>query len=411
MPTPVHIAVIGGGSAGLIASIAAARRGARVTVLEKNNRVGKKLLTTGNGTCNLTNTDPALHRYHGENPRFILSAFSRFGYPATIEFFRELGVEPVETEQGKVYPASFQASSVLDLLRYELDALGVEILTEAPVEAIGPTGSGFKLMVSDGRQLSADRVIVATGGLAAPNLGCHGDGYRLAGALGHRLVDPFPALVQLKLDSPYVKQLNGVRLQVEARIIAGGVERRSETGEVLFTNYGVSGPAILQLSRTAGHHLRLGEQVILELNLVPGYTLDSLDQLLAQRLAARPAKSIAFSLVGFIHKQLAQAVAKEAVGDLHLPGRQVTAAQRQRLAQTLLGWRFPVSGTLSWPSAQVTAGGLDVTQVDPRTMESRLVPGLYFAGEVLDIDGDSGGYNLQWAWSSGHVAGESAAQT
>lgn len=408
---PCKIAVVGGGAAGITAAIAARRKGADVTILESNQRIGRKILTTGNGRCNLTNITTSIANYHGNSPRFAYSALSQFGVEQTLDFFARLGVEHRIEEGGKVFPFSLQASSVLDVMRYELETSGVRVQCETEVIGIAPGQSGFTLTLKSGAKFQYDRVIIATGGKAAPQLGSKGTGYALALSLGHSIVEPFPALVQLKLASSYLKQIKGIKFEGTAEIVLDNKSLQSARGEILFTEYGISGPPILTLSRKAGECLQKKQSPWLRVVLLDSFAAGELEDLLVRRFSDNPGKTLAFSFVGFLNKQLAPVMLKEAGVDLNKSAGQVTAAELKRIAHILLDWRFPVTGTTSWPNAQVTAGGVDVNDIDSKTMESKVIPGLYFAGEVLDIDGDCGGYNLQWAWSSGYIAGDSAAGT
>lgn len=407
---PVRVAVIGGGAAGMMAALSARRAGATVTILEKNQRVGRKLLATGNGRCNLTNTGLEIARYHGRRPKFAHGALSRFDQYRTIAFFEQLGVAHKVETGGKVFPVSNQASSVLDVLRYALEQEGVHTQLECNVRALRRHRGGFRLEAAGGRRFEADRVIITTGGMAAPQLGSTGDGYQLAAEHGHRVVPPFPALVQLRLKHNIFKHIRGIKFEGAVEILAGEKILDRAAGEILFTGYGVSGPPVFDVSRTAGARLQRGTTTILKLILVADRSREELEQLLIRRFTDQPRKTLAFSFVGFLPKRLGEVVLKEA--GIQDPRRMVatlTAPERQRLLDLLQDWRFTVAGTNSWPAAQVTAGGVDVRDINPKTMESKLVPGLYFAGEVVDIDGDCGGFNLQWAWSSGWVAGRSAA--
>lgn len=408
---PYKIAVVGGGAAGITAAIAARRKGAIVTILESNQRIGKKILATGNGRCNLTNITTSIANYHGNNPRFAFSALSQFNVDQTLNFFAKLGVAHRVEEEGKVFPFSLQASSVLDVLRYELDSIGVNVHCGAEVAGIAHSSRGFTLAVKDGGEFQADRVIIATGGKAAPHFGSTGSGYNLALSLGHSVVEPFPALVQLKLVSDYLKRIKGIKFEGTAEVILENKSLQAASGEILFTEYGISGPPILTLSRKAGECLISNKSPWLKLTLLNSFTAGELEVLLAERFSNNPGKTLAFSFVGFLNKQLSPVILNEAGVDLNKAAGQVTAAELKRITHILLDWRFPVTGTTSWPNAQVTAGGVDVHDVNGKTMESRIVPKLYFAGEVLDIDGDCGGYNLQWAWSSGYIAGDSAAES
>lgn len=403
------IVVVGGGAAGIIAAIAARRQGANVTILERNQRIGRKILATGNGRCNFTNITTSIDNYHGSNPRFAHSALAQFNVERTLDFFARLGVAHRVEKDGKVFPFSLQASSVLDVLRYELDRLRVNVQCEAEVVGISCYNNKFTISVKNREEFHADRVIIATGGKAAPHFGSTGSGYALALSMGHSLVEPFPALVQLKLASNYLKRIKGIKFEGTAEILSGNKSLQAARGEILFTEYGISGPPILTLSRKAGECLKNNQKPVLKLVLMDMFTTGKLEELLAERFSNNPEKTLAFSFVGFLNKQLAPVILMEAGADPDKAAGSVTPAELKKIAHILLDWRIPITGTTSWPAAQVTAGGVNVNEINSKTMESKIVPRLYFAGEVLDIDGDCGGYNLQWAWSSGYVAGESAA--
>lgn len=404
-----EIIVIGGGASGLMAAIAAARNQAQVTILEQLNRVGKKILATGNGRCNLTNIHMNVNHYYGQNPKFIHGAFGQFDVQQTMDFFEFLGIHCKIEGGGKVFPSSDQASSILEVLRYELEQLGVEERCEAEVTAIKAKGQGFQVILKGGETLWAHRVIVATGGMASPQLGSRGSGYGMLKELGHDLVNPFPALVQLRLKSEILRQLKGVKFIGEATVGIGQQLLRIEGGEILFTDYGISGPPILQLSRRAGEQLSEGHNPWIRLDLFPQLTTQGLRELIQLRLAYQPEKPLDFSFVGLINKRLIPVVLKEAGIN---PSTQRAGGLREkdleRLLSVLKGWTFEIIGSQPWSHAQVTAGGIDVRQVNPKTLESKKVKGLYLAGELLDIDADCGGFNLQWAWSSGYVAGDHA---
>lgn len=406
----VKVAIIGGGAAGIVAAIAASYKGADVTILEKNARIGKKILATGNGRCNLTNINLSTANYHGHDPAFAQSALAKFDVKKTIGFFERLGVAHKVEEGGKVFPVSNQASSVLDVLRYELDNAGVRVLCETPVSDIKKKDNGFIIALQNGGEFQADRVILAAGGKAAPNLGSNGSGYTLAKSLGHSIVEPFPALVQLKLSSTFLKQIQGVKFVGDAEIVVNNRTVQKASGEILFTEYGASGPPVLALSRKAGEYLQKGETVWLKLVLINTWGGDELERYLIKRFNNGPEKELSFSFVGYINKRLVPVILKEAgIQDIRKPAGRVSPAERGNISRILRDWRFQIKGTTSWPAAQVTAGGVDVREINRDTMESKIVPKIYFAGEIIDIDGDCGGYNLQWAWSSGFVAGENAA--
>jgi len=404
------VAVVGGGASGLTAAMSARYKGARVIILERMDRVGKKILATGNGRCNLTNTGLDISNYFGTNPKFAYSALNRFNLEKTLDFFERLGIACKVEEGGKVFPASGQASSVLDVMRHELEAIGVETACGAEVKNITGSRNNFTLHLGNGGRVPAHRVIIAAGGRAAPSLGSNGSGYVLAEKLGHRIVDPFPALVQLRLGAPYLKQIKGIKFIGAAEILKDGKSLARAEGEILFTDYGISGPPILSLSRTAGERLRRGEKAELKVCVINYKSREELAAYVCDRLKKQAHKTLAFSFVGFINKRLAPVILREAgIEDVNKPAGQVTAEERNNIVKILHDWRFEVTGTNPWQSAQVTAGGVDVRDIDQKTMESKIVPGIFFAGEIIDIDGACGGYNLQWAWSSGFVAGESAA--
>ncbi len=293
-----------------------------------------------------------------------------------------------------------------------MERLKVKTVCEADVTSIEKTCRGFWVKTAAGDSFSGNRIIMAAGGKASPNLGSNGSGYTLAQKLGHNLVSPFPTLVQLKLKADFLKQLAGIKVQgTTADIIFHDKVLASEAGEVLFTTYGVSGPPILQISRAAREKLEQGQIPLLRLNLTPDLTRDQLHTLLHERLELQGHKALDFSFVGFLNKQLAPVVIKAAgIPDVRKKAKQITPAEQERLIDILQDWRFEITDTLPWSQAQVTAGGINTDEIDPQTMESRIVPRLYFAGEIMDIDGDSGGFNLQWAWTSGWIAGHSASK-
>ncbi|MGE5557247.1 MAG: NAD(P)/FAD-dependent oxidoreductase [Bacillota bacterium] len=404
------ILIIGGGAAGLTAAIMAARQGADVTVLERMDRVGKKILATGNGRCNLTNVNCDPSKYHGMDAGFTGIPLQIFGAEKTVGFFEELGISCRTEDGGKVYPYSNQASAVLDVLRYELKRLGVKVRCTAEVGGIFPVAGGFSVMLKTGEKVAGHKIILAAGGKASPQLGSNGSGFRLAQELGHSVIKAFPALVQLRLDAPFLKGLDGIKFDGKAAIFDREKILREEEGEILLTDYGISGPPILQLSRVASERLSDKESVWLKLDVFPGFTRKDLADILDKKIRLDPDKTVEFSLIGLLNKRLIPVVLKEAGIERRKSCREVTFAETANLMKILKGWRLTISGTQSWAQAQVTAGGVSVKEIDPVTLESKLIAGLYFAGEIIDVDGDCGGYNLQWAWSTGYIAGISAAE-
>ncbi len=398
----MDILIVGGGAAGLAAAIEAARFG-RVTVLEKGPRVGRKLAVTGNGRCNLSNLDLSPAHYHGEDGDFVLPALTRFGAEDTLRFFRELGLLTVSESSGRVYPHSDQAGSVVDVLRFA--ALRVaDVRCDTAVTGVRRVDDSFEVATTAGT-LFCQKLIVAAGGEASPRFGGGSDGYRLLRALGHTCTARTPSLVPLKTDNALTRPLKGVRADAAVTLFDGGRELCRSAGEMQFTEYGLSGPAIFEVSREAAR----ANAGVLRLDLLREAALSELEALLlARRDAGLTVENL---LTGILHNKLGRTL----VGSLgYKPDRPVsslTDGDLGRVARAVKGVELPVTGTLGMESAQVTAGGVRTAEFDPRTLESRLVPGLFACGEVLDVDGDCGGYNLQWAWSSGRLAGQLGARS
>jgi len=399
------IAIIGGGAAGMVAAIAAKTHvpGTKVLLLERNDRLGKKLLATGNGRCNFTNINAAVNYYHGRQPAFTTPVFAQFGVKDTIAFFERLGIVAKVEDFGKVYPYSGQASSLLDVLRLEIDRLNIEVVYRFAAIAIRPTQAGFN--ITGPETLFADKVIVTTGGCAAPASGSDGSGFKLLASLGHILITPTPALVQIKTDTAITKSLQGIKISGTATAVSQGTPLRCESGDILFTEYGLSGPPLLQLSRTVTEH----PAVSIVIDLMPEYQPEEVKGLITARINANPTRTVEHLFTGMLNKRIGQAVAKCAgIEKLSTPVTMLTATTIKQMAGIIKGWEFKTKGTTGFNNAQVSAGGISVEQFS-QMLQSKRVPNLYAAGEVLDIDGDCGGFNLQWAWSSGYVAGRQAA--
>lgn len=406
-----RIAIVGGGAAGLVASIVASRKGSEVYIFERLDRVGKKILATGNGRCNITNVNTDITRFHGKDTEFANGALKQFDVSATIEFFEKLGVKCKVEDGGKVYPYSEQASSVLDVLRYEAERLGVVELCGYYVNQIRQKKGGFEIIIKDKESMMVDQIIIATGGKASPNLGSNGSGYDLVMPFGHKIIETFPTLVQLKLDATFLKALKGVKFEGAVTLGLGNKALQTENGEILYTDYGISGPPIFQLSRKAGEQIAEGKKPWLTVDMFCDFQYGELIEILKKRMDNGCEKPLDFSFVGLINKRLIPILLKAAgIVDIHKHCKEVSEEELKNICHKLKMWKFEVIGTQSWTEAQVTAGGIDIKDVNPNTMESKLVKGLYFAGEILDIDGDCGGFNLQWAWSSGYIAGKYASQ-
>ncbi len=415
----VDIAVAGGGASGLLAAISAAERlkDGSLILLEKNDRVGKKLLATGNGRCNLSNRSAGEEGYNQSGQGLAREIIRRFSPEETMRYFSALGIECWEEDEGRRYPLSEQASSVLEMLRARAAVLGVKERCGFCVEEITGKSGGFVL--KSGREaLTARRVILASGGCAAPHLGGEAAGLGICKKLGIPSTALFPSLVAVKTDPARTKPLKGLKSRAALTLLADGVPIQSERGEVLFTEYGLSGVCVFQLSRAASQWCATGKiatrsvkKAELSVDLLPGFSRLQSDELLRQRRDSLKALPMEAFFTGLFNKRVGQALLKETVQDPFK--RQVADLSQQELA-ALQGrcraWRFPITGVLGWNQAQVMAGGIPVTEVTEE-LESRKIPGLYLCGELLDVDGRCGGYNLQWAWSSGRRAGLCAAQS
>jgi len=397
------IGIIGGGASGMAAALAAAENeNVRVLLLERQARVGRKLQATGNGRCNLTNLHASLGCYHGEDASFAGYAIGRFGPEATLDWFRSLGLFTVAEESGRVYPYSDQANSVLDVLRFALEKSNIEVKLGFEVEKVKKTSAGFRVESRE-ETLECDRLIVACGGLAGTRLGGSMSGYKLLRSLGHKCTKLRPTLVQLKSGWQGVAALKGVRANCHAAIWHNNTLHRESTGEIQFTEYGLSGPVIFEISRDA---CQGGGQWVCRLDFLPhmdGAELEA--ELVRRRETNLPVSEL---LTGILHNRLGR-VLTQAVGiSGHVPVKQLEDYELAEVCRAVKHFEVALTEPIGMDSAQVTAGGILTKEFDEKTMESRIVPGLYACGEVLDIDGDCGGYNLQWAWSSGRLAGEHA---
>lgn len=397
------IAVIGGGASGMAAALAAAENpDATVLLLERQARLGRKLQATGNGRCNLTNLNAGRQGYHGAAPDFAGSALEAFGPERTLNWFRSLGLFTVAEASGRVYPYSDQANSVVDVLRFALQKPNIQVMTGCEITGVRRQGPGFELRSGDQR-FACDRLIIACGGLAGTKLGGSMAGYQLLGKLGHRTTRLRPSLVQLKTSWSGVTALKGVRANCHAAILKDGNIFSQSRGEIQFTEYGLSGPVIFEISRDV---CEVPGEWTCELDFLPETEKAVLEaELYRRRETQLPVEEL---LTGILHNRLGRVLTKAAGIQGGREISNLTAEEIRTVCRVVKGFVVPLTQPMGMDSAQVTAGGVHTEEFDPNTMESRLVPGLYACGEVLDIDGDCGGYNLQWAWSSGRCAGLAA---
>lgn len=408
------IAVVGGGAAGCMAAISAGRFNKRVVLIEKNDTLGKKIMLTGKTRCNLTNDcelDKLVDKFAKQGP-FYRSAFFKFSNLDLMDFFKSRGLRLKVERQGRVFPISDDSGSVVKVLKESLLACKVEILYNAHLLNIKKDKEDFLLVLNSG-DIKAKKVILATGGASYKETGSTGDGFRLAKRLGHTIVPLMPALVPLKTEEAWTKQLQGLKLK-NVRVIFARDKRyaekiESDIGELIFTHFGVSGPLILDLSGAVMEMLREDKEVKLFIDLKPGLSLDEVDERLLNDFKSKGKKSFKNILEGLLPKRLAPVFIDILGIDPQKKTSQMTKDDRRSIAGFLKALPLTVTGALSLEEAMVTAGGVSVKEINPRTMESRVVPGLYFSGELIDGSAPSGGYNLQQAFSTGFVAGEGAA--
>lgn len=402
----LHIGIVGAGPAGIMAALEAARRGARVTLFDTNAVVGRKILVTGNGRCNITNVHAAPEKYACADPEFLRVAFARCGHQGTVARLRDLGILIYSTPDGWCYPLSESAANVAEILAAALELAGVEVRLQTKIADIRPERRGITLAIGGGPHTQTfDRVIVACGGKAYPALGSRGDLFPILESLGHRIVPIRPALAPLTADIRRFHKLQGVRLDVGLTLYEGDRVLGRTIGNMMFTEYGFSGPAATDLAHLVS--ARPGTYLTLEINLLPNVKV-ALEELLARK--RHEPFPVRLALGAVLPPKIPPLVMS--VAGMRPDARlcDVSEAELARLMETLTSLKATVTGTRGFQFAQVSTGGVPVGEVDPATMASRVVPGLHFAGEVLDVVGPCGGYNLQWAWTSGAIAGAGAAE-
>ena len=399
-----RVAVIGGGASGMMAAIQAAKAGASVTLYEKNDRVGKKILSTGNGRCNFSNENMALRFYHGSGTALLDAAFADFGAAWTRRFFESLGMR-VKSREGYLYPASGQASTVLDLLRYELGRRQVDVHTGEPVQVLNRQKGKF---VVNGGKTYYDAVVLCSGGCAAPAAGSDGSGFALAKAFGHHIVPLVPALTALRCKEKFYRQAAGVRCDARLTLKADGQAVCAEEGELQLTDYGLSGIPAFQISRHAAYALKEGRHVTVTVSFLPDLDEAACEAFFRARMKEHGTDTMDVFLTGIVNKKVNRLLCSLAgIRETeHACG--LSGEVFDRLWRLYCFLETEVAGVNGFDRAQVSAGGVDCAEVDAKLM-SKKCPGLYFAGEILDVDGACGGYNLQWAFSSGAVAGRAAA--
>ncbi|TET90041.1 MAG: NAD(P)/FAD-dependent oxidoreductase [Sulfurovum sp.] len=398
--------IIGAGASGLIAAITSAGAGQSVTLLEQNNKIGKKILVSGNGKCNIDNKHISPNRFHSQNPSFIEEVLGGYGFEVIEKFFTSIGLELIEDKEGKMFPMSLQASSVVEILEYEAKRAGVQIICDCAVISISKEANTFTLETSQGTK-TCEKLLLASGSPAAPQLGGNDSGYHFATSMGHTLIPSHPSLVQLCSEESWVKGASGVKVAGIAKLYANGEYITEKQGDLLFTNYGISGLAILDLSREASTRLADYNYCELSLDLMPELSKEKLTNLLLNRIQKESTKPLTLWLQGVINKKLIHIILEQSKCKIKCEG-DLNRKEVGKLVYTLKNLKLSINDTKGFKGAEVATGGINTTEINPQTMESKLVPNLFFAGEILDVDGDRGGFNFHFAWVSGLRAGKTS---
>ena len=402
-----EIAVIGGGASGMMAAITARKSGKEVVILERKDRILKKVLITGNGRCNITNVNANISNYFGKNISSVENILNSFNPQDTMDFFNGLGIVCNEENRGKVYPLSGQASSVVDALRFEAERLGIKIETEFYVRKIEKDGFKFKIYSEDRKKIEAGRVILAAGGQSYPELGSNGSGFELAKELGHSVTRLSPSIVQLKTEKHQVKGLQGIKTDVAVTAYGDNKKICTYDGELLFTDYGISGNVVFNISFV----MPLYKNVEFEIDFMEKFDYNESYEILKERKKIMSHLTMENYFNGMINKKLGQFLSKvSGIEKLSKPVKDLNDSEIRKLCTVLKKYRIKILDTTGFKNAQVTAGGVSLDEVNSETLESKIVKGLYFSGEVLDVYGECGGFNLQWAWASGYIAGKNVAK-
>ncbi len=419
------VLIIGGGAAGMMAAISTKKHHPdySVAIVDRTFALGRKILVCGAGRCNITNVNlnanPVGH-YYGAQPEFINAIFDQMAYEDIVKFFADLGIAVYverKTNIGKVFPVTNQAQTVTELLLDELQRLKVDIYLNTDCKRIMKQESGFKIEIEElekdipnGQTLILDSkfLILSAGGKTYPALGSNGSGYALAESLGHHIIQPVPSALPLEGKNALSQQLQGVKMEMEVTSFIDNQKIKTAEEDVMFTQYGLSGPAILNISREISIHINREHKhnAYVTLNFFPGKTEVEVKELLTARWTKRPDQTLEKSLFGIFPNKIPAALLKVMQVDPSMRVSELTSEQIIRLVEKLTSYRVDITATRGWNEAEFTAGGIDTTEINQATLQSKLVPGLYTCGEILDVDGDVGGFNLSWAWSSGFAAGK-----
>jgi len=400
-----RVAVIGGGASGLTAALMASEK-CSVVVFEKQKKIGRKILITGNGRCNISNTGIDAARYHGNNTGFVNNVFAKFGLSETEDFFRSIGVPFIEEDDGKLFPASLQASLIPKVFEYELTARGVEIRLHRRIEKIIPQKKGFRVITAGMEEEEFDSVILSCGSCAYPQTGASRGGYELAHSLGHTVYEPFPVITPINVPLKALHRLQGIKWDCGVKVYLGRKVIAESCDELLFTAYGISGPAALKVSRWVNEGVLKNEIPEIAIDFFPQLSRSELRTIL-NVLTEDKNKKLGFSLLGILKERVPDVLLSVSGIDPEKKNGSVTEKEIETILSALKSFRIEPGKSRGFDEAVAAAGGVSVDEIDPATMESKLVKGVYITGELLDIDGDSGGFNLQFAWSTGAIAGMS----
>jgi len=409
MASQIDVLVIGGGPAGMMASLRSAKSGARVVLVEKNKELGVKLLLTGHGRCNFTNTEittASVVEKYGKNGKFLLASLRQFGPEEVVTFFEERGVKTKVEDGGRVFPASDDAFNVLNALKNVLAENKVEVMTGTAVKHVIQKDKRIdKVVLANGTDLHAEKYIICTGGKSWPQTGSTGDAYAWLSVLGHTIVEPAPALAPIVCEDKFVKSLEGVSLRdVEIKVLQNNKKQAAHVGDAIFTADGISGPAVFGVCKEIGKLLKSGK-VELRLNLFPAISVEALDKRL-ETVLREGGKKMVKNVLNIVPARLASVILDVAKVDSNKQANSITRGERQALVRLIKEFPLNVKCVCGFDKAMVTSGGVSLREVDPRTMRSKIIDNLYFAGEILDVDGPTGGYNLQMCWSTGAASAE-----
>jgi len=400
------IAIIGAGAAGIMAALSASENSKSVVLIEKNQIIGRKILATGNGRCNLTNRNIDVSRFHGAESSFIKNILSEFDQTKTMQYFESLGLILKEEDNGRIFPRTNQASTVVDALSHQLNQQKVAVKANCLVKEI-KYDNIWKIKAENNQEIAAKKLILTTGGKAAHHLGSSGDGLFWTKKMGHALTPIHAALVPIETVESWTKDIQGLKVEGTAKIVVNGKVLDQKHGDILFTHYGLSGPAIMGLSRTIAPLLEKSK-VFIKIDIIPEESDSSLDEKIKKIFSLNGVKSVKNALAGIVPANLVLTILKNLSINPDKKSAEISRNDRQAIIECLKSLTLTVKNIRPLKEAQITSGGILSSEIDPKTMRSKIIPELYFAGEIIDVDGDSGGFNLQWAWSSGHLAGKSA---